>query len=315
MKILLSLFIIINTLFAINLKPTITYNGSGSITDIIQNNDLLYGATDQGVIDIFNLKTNKLQSQIKLPKIKDFMDDDINAKVFSIDLYKDNMLIVSQGKDGFRNVFIHNNKQLTPIITHEKKLFIKKARYVSSNQIIFALISNEVILYDLVKKDILWKRQINTSRFSDFVLNKDKTKMALADESGEMFLVNIKDGKLLKTFSGQNVDNIFQVDYKNSVVTGAGQDRRVSMYSAKNTKASYKKSKFIVYSVGLSPSANLTAYSANEENDIFVMNTQTHSNIANLIGHKSIISKILFKNESEIFTASDDQYIYYWKIN
>jgi len=314
-KLILLLFLIVHTLFSANLKPTHSYKGTGSITDILQISNLLYAASNQGVIDIFDLNTNKLKSQIILPTIKDFMNDDIKAKIFSIDLYNDKLLIVAQGTAGFRNVFIHKDNKLTPIITHKNKLFISKAKYISDNEIIFALLSNEVALYNFTQNKIIWQKQINTSRFSDFQLNNAKSKLALTDESGEIFLVDVQSGDTLEKFVGQNVDNIFQVDYKNGIITGAGQDRRVSVYDSHNkSNTSYKKSSFIVYSVGLSPSAKLTAYSSNEENDIIVMKTDSKTVLHTLLGHKSIISKILFINEDEIFTSSDDQYINYWKL-
>ena len=314
MKILLSLLIFINFLFAINLKPTYAYKSSGSVLDIVKSKDLLYSATDQGIIDIFNLQTNKLISQIKLPTIKDFMNENIKAKIYSIDLLNNNLLLVSQGNGGYTSISIYRNKILTPIITHKNKLLIKKAKYISKNKIMLALISNELILYNLDKKKIIWQKQINSSRFSDFTLNDTKSKLALTDESGEIFLVQTTNGTILNQFNGQNVDNVFQIDYKNNKIAGAGQDRRVSFYDTKTKKGTHKKSTFFVYSVGLSPSARRAAYSSNEENDIAIIQTDTFSTLYKLKAHKAIITKMLFISENEIFTGSDDQYIYYWKL-
>lgn len=314
MKILLSLLVFISIVFAINLKPTYAYKSSGSILDLHKSKDLLYSATDQGIIDIFNLQTNKLIFQIKLPTIKDFMNDDINAKIYSIDLLNKNLLLVSQGSRGYTNIFVYKNKILTPIITHKNKLLIKKARYISKNEIMLALISNELILYNLDKNKIIWKKQINSSRFSDFALNDSKSKLALTDESGKIFLIDTVNGDILNVYNGQNVDNVFQIDYKNDKIAGAGQDRRLSFYDTKTKKGTYKKSSFYIYSVGLSPSANRAAYSSNEENCIDIIHTDTLLTLFKLKAHNAIITKILFFNENEIFTGSDDQYIYYWKL-
>ena len=315
MKILLTIFLLTNFLFAQDLTPTNSYKSSGNITDIFKKNKILYSATNRGIIDIFDLNTHTLKEKIKLPTTRDFLNDEISPKIFSIDLHKKRLLIVSQGKKGFRNIYTFEDKILIPIITYEKKFSVTKAKFISENEIIFSLLSNEVILYDLNKKSIIWKKQINTSRFSDFVLNANKTVMALTDESGEIFLVNTKNGKTISSLSGQNVDNVYQLDYKNSKVVGAGQDRRVSFYNTKTLKGSYFKSSFLVYSVGLSPSGNLIAYSSNEQNDIAIIKSSSFVNMHNLKGHKSLITKILFANENEVFTASDDQYINYWKLN
>jgi hypothetical protein len=106
MKILLLLLTTFSLFFAQEIKPTYTYKANGAVTDIIYINGLLYASTDASSVDVFDTKTKKMINSIKVPQIKDFMGDIINAKVYSIDVYKNNTLITSQAEKGFREIYI-----------------------------------------------------------------------------------------------------------------------------------------------------------------------------------------------------------------
>ncbi len=312
MKLLISLLFSFSLLFSQNLKPTQTYLASGGVTDLIQKNNLLYIATESSLIDIFDLSTSELIDNIKLPQIEDFMGDLINAKVYSIDVIDDKVILAAQGEKGFRNIYEYSNKKLTPIITIDKKMYISKVKYLNKDLIILGLLSNQIFVYDLKQKRFLWEVQASQSKFSDFALNENKTKVIVADESGTLKQLNTKDGKLEKIYSGLNVDNIFQVDIKNEIIITAGQDRRCAIYQKYNQY--YKKADFLIYSVGLSPDGKLAGFANNEDNDITIFNTKTKKELYTLKGHKMTLTNILFKNENELYSSSDDNEVYYWKL-
>ena len=296
------------------LKPTFIYEGSGGVTDLVYKDAKLYAATAEGVVDIYDINTQKRIETIKVPTIKDFVGDEVASKIYSVDIVNHKIMIASQGKMGYRRVHIYDNGTLTEIISTEKEYTIAKAKYINEDTLLIALLSNELILYDIKNDKELYRKQISASKFSSFALNEKKDTLVLADESGDLELIRVKDAKILKQLKGQNVDNIFQLDYKNGIIITAGQDRRTAIYSDDGRQAYYKTGSFLIYSAGLSPSGKIGAYASDEHNNVTVFNTETRSDMAKLGSHKASLTMILFINENELFTASDDDHINYWKL-
>jgi len=297
------------------LKPIFVYSGSGAVTDLVYKNAKLYSATSEGTIDIYDTKEQKLIKTITVPKIKDFIGDEVASKIYSVDVLDGKVMIASQGKRGYRRVHIYADNNLTQIISIDKSYTISKSKFIDSNHLLIALLSNELILFDIKEQKALYREQISASKFSSFALNEKKDEVVISDESGELKLVSVKDGKIIKELKGQNVDNVFQVDYKNDMIITAGQDRRCAIYSKDGRTAYYKDGTFLIYSAALSPSGRIGAFAADENNNVLLFNTSTKSNLETLGEHKATISNILFTNEEELFTASDDTHINYWNLN
>jgi len=296
------------------LIPTFVYEGSGGATDMVYKDAMLYVATAEGTVDVYDTKAQKRIKIITVPKIKDFLGDEVTSKVFSVDVVKNKIMIVSQGEMGYRRVHIYKNGVLNKVISTKQSYTISKAKFIDENKLIIALLSNEVILYDIKNSKELYRVQISASKFSSFALNEKKDRLVLADESGDLELITVKDGKILKQFKGQNVDNIFQLDYKNGIIITAGQDRRTAIYSDDGRTAYYKEGSFLIYSAGLSPSGKIGAFASDENNNVTVFNTGSKADLATLGSHKATMTSILFINEKELFTASDDTHINYWKL-
>ena len=127
----------------------------------------------------------------------------------------------------------------------------------------------------------------------------NKTEIVVADESGELQIYNTKSSKHIKTLSGQNLDNVFAVDYKNEIIATAGQDRRVVVYNMNYNSAYYKTSNFLIYSVGLSPSGKFVAYASDENNNVTVFKKNTKSKNA-----ISAIEEELISCKSRLFGFS-----------
>jgi len=51
-----------------------------------------------------------------------------------------------------------------------------------------------------------------------------------------------------------------------------------------------------------------------EQNNIYIYNTRSKEQIALLKGQKSTLNAILFKDETRLFSASDDNTVMMWKI-
>ena len=315
MKKILSLVMLISSLYAVQIQPPMKqFISSGAVTDIIYKNNKLYSATDASCVDIFDVKKNKIIQQIKVSQITDFMGDTIDSKVYSVDKIDEKILILSQAKKGARRVHLHQGDVTKLVLPYTKKLFIAKAKFLDKDTIILGLLSNEIISYDLNKQKQNYRIQVSQSKFSNFVLNEDKTEIIIADESGDLKVHNTKDGTFIKKFSGQNLDNVFQVDTKNGVIITAGQDRRAVVYNTKYNSSYYKNAAFLIYSAGLSPSGKIAGFASDENNNVTVFNTSTKSILGIYGENKMTLTNILFVNENDFFVASDDRTINLYKI-
>ena len=297
------------------IRPDYQIEVNGTAKDMVLRGDTLVIATDMGHIEEFNYKERKKIKEISIPDIKDFMGDIVPARVMSVDKIENRYLLLSDsGKGGYSNLFIYD-KNLTQIFSPEDKRAIIKARFIDKDHILLGYLSDEVSLFDLRTKKELYKEQLSESKFSDFALNEDKTQAVFSCESGVLSLIDVQTGKVIKQLKGQNVDNVYRVDFKKDYVSGAGQDRRGSIYNVKTGKGDYIQGSFLIYSTALSPNAKKVAFSMDEKNNIYIYNTDTKANIAILKGQKSTLNVIIFKDENHLFSASDDNTIMAWKLN
>ena len=319
LKYLLYLFFISN-LFILNinakdLAPTSSLLASGGVTDLVLNNDKLYVATAASSVDIFDIKTQEKINSIKMPQIKDFLGDIIDSKIYSVDVLEENILILSQGEKGGRNLDIYKDGKIENIIKDTERLFIGRAKFLDENHIIYALLSNQIYLYDIKNKKVLKEIQVSQSKFSSFRLTQDKSKLVICDESGVISMLDSKSFEILKIFRYQNLDNVFQVDIKNNLILTAGQDRRAAVYNLDTNEAYYKEYSFLVYAAALSPSTKLAAVASDEENNVTIFDTSSQANLYKLTQNKATLSNILFLNENEIIVTSDAKQINYYKID
>jgi len=315
MRTFLILLLTLTSLLSVEFqKPAFGYTTGGPVTDLLYKDKKLYAATTAGVVNIFKFSHKTAIKTITVPKIKDFLGDTINAKVYSIDLIQNKLLILSQASSGYRELFMYEDNKLTKVISAEDKLSIAKAKFLDKDTVLLALLSNDLISYDIKLKKENWRVQVSMSSFSDFALNESKSQVVVADESGEIHLLDTKKSKLLQTFTGQNLDNVYMVAFKNNIIATAGKDRRVAVYNINKNSAYYEKSNFLVYGVGLSPSASRLAYSSDEENNITLFSTRTKQTLGHFGENKMTISKILFLNENEFFVASANKTINYYRL-
>ncbi len=319
-KLLLIFLLIFINLNAKDLTPTYVYEASGGVTDIVSSDGKIYVATQASSVDVFDLKTKKLLQKIKVPQIKDFMGDVIDAKIYNVDVYKNKVLLTAQAPKGFREVHIYENGKMETAITIEKRMFVSKAKFINDDQILFSLLGNEMYLYNYKTKKMIWRIDVRpedavfNSTFADFALNEDKTIAVVADESGDLKLVDITKAKVIKVLAGKNLDKVFKVDIKNNIIITAGQDGRCVVYNLKDSSDYFlrKKHWFLIYGAGLSPSGKLGAYSSDENNNVTIFNTSTKSKLFKLTQNIMTLSSILFINENEIFITTDsDKFNYY----
>ncbi len=319
MRLLLFTLMLWSALEAITLHSSYTLKASGLVTDLLLVDHILYAGTDRGIIDRFDIQTQEHNATITLPAVADFLGDLTPPKIYSIDAFEDALLIVAQGKSGYRDVYMYQNGTLERLIDDTAELIIKKGLFVDAQRIVLGLLSSEVVLFDLNKRSILYRKAIKVrpsggSALGDIVLNEARTTLVTADESGEVNLFNITDFAHKKLYLGQNLDNIYKIDYKNHTIITAGQDRRCAIYPEVGT-AYYVSGSFLIYAAALSPSAARGVFANSIDNDLLLFDTQTKATLATLKGHNATLSDIVFVDEEHLFSAAEEKTILFWNLN
>lgn len=312
----LTFFLMSHIVFAQNLKPVEVIEAKGNVIDMVIYDKQLIVGTDGGSVEVFDIDSSHPISEVKFDKIKDFMGDLMDPKIFSVDYdnVSDSYIAVVQASSGSRELIQIKDGKKETLLDKNRKLYISKAKFIDQNRVLLALLSNELILFDIKKKKDIYRFQINFSHFSDLKLSEDKTLAVNGCESGELSIINIEQGKVIKVLKGVNVDNTYKVDIKNGYALGAGQDRRGSVYDISTGASKRFDATFLIYAGALSPSAKLAAFAFNEENDIAIFGIRSGTKLHMLKGQKSTLNTIVFQNEKVLFSGSDDKYIMKWRL-
>lgn len=313
-KLFLSLLLLLSLTQAKEIRPTFKLKSMGIVSDFVVVKDKIYIANDEGSIDIFDLTTQQLVQQIFINLVTSKMNDLLPAKILSVDYINGKLLIVSVGEHAFRNVWLYENHELTQLMDESAKLTIKEARFINDEKILLGTFASEIILHDNDEKYNLYKRHVSQSTLGDIVLSEDKKRVLMSDESGEVQLIDVESSKTIKTFKTQNVDNVYHLAFAKGVIVTAGQDRRVGVYRD-GYEDYHIKSSFLVYCVGLSPSALTGVYSSGEKSDLQLFDIKSKQKLDKLVGHSGIVTQIKFINETELFSSARDNYVYFWKLD
>jgi len=303
-------------LWANDITPRLTIEASGNVQNIVMQGNKIVAGTNAGTIEVYNFSDGKLLKKITFETIKDFTGESMAPKVFSVDALEgsETYVAVVQATGGARRLVVIENDEHKEVIKASENMFINKAKFIDSQRILIGLMSNELILLDKKTAEKKYQVQINPSHFSDFALNESKSLVASTCESGEVTISDVASGKILKVLSAGNVDNVYKLDFKNQKILCAGQDRRGIVYDT-NTKAFDRyDASFLIYAGALSPSAKLGAFAFNEQNDIVLFDLHVKAKLHTLKGQKSTLNSIVFVNEKELVSGSDDKFILLWRL-
>ncbi|KYJ86714.1 PQQ-binding-like beta-propeller repeat protein [Sulfurovum riftiae] len=291
---------------------TIEINGTAKDMVLVDNNLVI--ATDMGHIEVYDTVNRQKIKEISIPDVKDFMGEIMPARIMSTDMMHGKYLLLSDsGKGGYSNLYLYD-KSLIQLLSADDKEAIIKVRFVDDTHVLLGYLSDEVALLDITNKKEIYRIQLSESKFSDFALNEEKNKAVFSCESGVLNVVEVKSGKIIKELKGQNVDNVYKVDFKQKLVSAAGQDRRGALYDVVTGSGSYIQGDFLIYSTALSPSASKVAFSMDEQNNIYIYRTSDKSKIALLKGQKSTLNVIIFKDENQLYSSSDDSTVMVWDL-
>jgi len=297
------------------IKPLYTVPVSGNVSDLAIDNDVLWACTDNGHIYRFKTGARKPERTVLLPKIVLSDGESVHPKVVDIEYNAklNRLAVISVGQGGFSHLYLLNGNVFTSIFPESEKLMLKKVLWVNDTQLAVATISNEILMVEPAKKKIVKRFKISTYTFSDMALNNLHTRLVSADESGKFYISDLKNGKLISSHSGKNLDNIYKIALVNNTLIMGGQDRRVGIYRFSPYIPSFLESDFLVYAVGLKSDEKVLAYSCNENNDIRLTSVSDQTSIGILSGHKGIVNSILFYGNNQIVSGADEPLIYYWK--
>jgi len=309
----LFLFFLVFTLSsaAREIEPAFVMYAKGNVTDFVVDGLRLFVANDEGSVEIFDLRKRRKSGEIFIPPQKTAFGDLVNVKILSVDRHHGKTLIVSTTTGGYRNVWLHDGKDLIPIIKASQKLAVKEARFLDEKNFLFATLGYDMIRYTLDDNHKVYRHHIEESAFSDMALDRNRSVAVSASESGQVTFTDCRSGRILASPTPQNLDNVYKVAFAGGTVITAGQDRRVGVYPA-DGRPYHIQSDFLVYAVGLSPSGRYGVYSAGEENNLYYFDTRTGKRIHVLTGEKGLPSTIRFFDEDGLFAAGYGNTIYYW---
>ncbi len=315
-KVFLSCLLSLTWLYSTSVhSPVLEIVTNGTVKDMVLRDKVLIIGTDSGSLQIYDYEAKVFTSTISLPQVKDFVGDMIPPRVFSVDEMKGRYLLLSDsGKGGYSNLWMHENNVTTQLVSADDKMAVIKVRFINKDQVLLGYLSNEAGLFDIKSKKEIYRVQLSESKFSDFTLNEAKTQAVFACESGVLNVIDTKTGEILKVLKSVNVDNVYKVDFKQGIVSGAGQDRRGALYDVMMGMGEYIEGSFLIYATGLSPSAKKVAFAMDEQNNISIYNRGTKTKVAELKGQKSTLNTIIFKDENVLFSSSDDNTVMMWQL-
>jgi len=317
LKLLIIALLIFNVSFAETPKLVSVIEVDGAVSDIQYSGGKIFVATERGKVEIIDFETLKKIKVIEYPRFEDFMGELQLAKVFSVDVSPDQKKIITvvQASRGGREVYIYIDGTMEKIISRKMHLPIGKVRFVDNNRVIFGLSGDELVLFDISNRKMLYREPVGMSFFSDMEINDDKTKVAVVDESGDTRIAAVKTGKVIKIIEELNKDKAFDVDFRNNRVISGGRDKKAVYYNLSTDKYRiFTADDFMVFSVALSPSGKKGAYLYNDKFDIKIVDTEAGNIIATLSGHKATPSNIRFIDENQLVVGCDDGKIYIWRI-
>ncbi len=285
---------------------------SASISDMVVREGKIYVATDGAGVEILETHLFKKVGRIVLPLITKGEGKSFFPKVYSVDHYQKSTVMVTESGGDFRNVYVAREGKIRKIIDTTWGFLIKKVRFIDQDHVLLGLSGDTMVLMDITKNTLVYHSQAGGGVLRDMALSPSKSLVAIADEGGEITMLDVHTGRHVKTLRGINVDNINRIDYQKNTIISAGQDRRVGLYRAQGSY--YLERDFFVYAVGLSPSSLRGVYTNGTENDLEVFDTMTKRPIAALHGGGVILDTLIFLDEHRLIGAGEENKIYYWRL-
>ena len=315
MKKIIFIFLCFIFTFATDIKPFKEINIDAAVLDMAIDENNIYIATDASKVLIFDKDLKKID-EINVRKVKDFMGELNDADIYSVDVLNKKILFLAQAEDGYSELFIYFNGKKEIVLDKSKMLYAKAAKFVDENRAILVLMSDEVVLYDINKREIIKRKRAGEYFYSSSAMEKERKYFAIGDEGGEVIIVDTKTLDNVKLFKDINKDKILSIFInKDLVVAGSRADKTFALYNIKTGKVkTIKNPNFFIYVVGLSINNKLAIYGDNEKFILKGIDTATYELKYRFIGHKHIVNVIRFLDEKTMISGSETGEIIKWRL-
>jgi len=308
------LFLGVYALFAKELTPYKSIKVGDAMSDFVRADGKLIVATKESSLAIYDLASAALVEKITIAKQTSILGDEIGIIIASVDSFDGRIIFSTRHVDSWGDIYLYEQKKLTKLLDASQKIAPKEIKFANTNQIIINTMENELILFDIPKREFLYKTPLNEASFSDFVLSEDKKTLFTANEVPIVFKVEVQSGKILESYEEANKRDIFTIDYKSGILATGGKDKRLVLYKSPKS-FTMTNADFFISSVALSPDATQVAFSKNEDDDIAVVETEKLKELYLLKKHTTKIVKIDFISNSELLTADEGGTLYFWKLD
>ena len=300
-------------LFAKEIAPYKSIKVGDATTDFVRADNKLIVSTRESSVMVYDLLSGKLLEKITIPTQRNILGDTVGIIVTSVDALDGKIIFATRHLDSWGDIYMYEQKKLTKLLDASQKIAPKEIKFASADQIIIGTMENEIILFDMTKRAVLYKKHLSEASFSDFVLSEDKKVLFSADEAPTLYKIETKSGEVIERYDEANKRDIFAIDYKNGILATGGKDKRLVLYSsAKSHKTA--NADFFISSLILSQDANKVAFSKNEAGDLAVVDTKNLKETVILKGHTTKVIKMEFLSSGELLTADDRGTLYFWKI-
>lgn len=262
---------------------------------------------DNGEIEILDENfTQKMN--YKFPKIKTYFGDLIESRIFSADLFDDEILVLLSSDFGAQKLEILGKKDFDL-----KSENFKNAFFINKNLAILADLSGEIYFFDLQKGKMSDPIKISSSSLSSVEISPNRKILVLASEGGKVYVFDIISKTILSQKS-LHKDRIHDLAISSNlkIATGAN-DKSASFFDFKNDIIKNFESEFLVYAVSISENGKTLAYQSSENGDITLINTQNFE-ISNIIKTNDGNLGSIILNNNFIVTSNFDKKIKIWSI-
>ncbi|ASM36425.1 WD40 repeat domain-containing protein [Campylobacter sputorum] len=301
------LFLIFLTL-SYGIEPYDKIELSSNAMSMNLDRNLLFIATDNSSVEVYDINLSKMLEPIKLPYIKTYFSDEIPAKTFSIDTFKDKVMILHEEDFGKKAISLYKKSGLNTI--NLKNESIKKALFLDENTALLASISNEIYYFDINSSKVIFSFKFSTAALGDITLSKDKKMLYVADEGGTIYVFDTQKKEIVNKFNAHK-DSVYSIDCGNSVVVTGSADKNIVVI--KDLKMNFVTSSFLVYCVGISSSGKVFAYMDGENSDITIRDTLSMQKITTLQTSMNTINSIIFIDDATLIASGYGNEILFWR--
>ena len=194
---------------------------------------------------------------------------------------------------------------------------IAKALWVSQTQVLVALMSHEILLFSTQERRVVYQTQITQASFSDMAYNSRDSILYTSGESGVVYALDSKSGALVGQYNSINKDKVFTISFGGDRLVGAGQDKRLSIYTLQNgsrlVDAAMVKSEFLIYAAGIDERGEYIGYMSDENGSVRILRAKDKKPIATLEGISGVVNSIVFYKTS-VLVSCDDSKIYVFSL-